>query len=335
MMQEFTYARPHQEAEAAVLAAEPHSSVIAGGTELLNWIRLGIAAPEHLVDIGRLPGRDEIKLEAGTLRIGALATLNQVGGHPLVQTHARVLAEACLAAASAQVRNRATLGGNVLQRTRCAYFRAEAPLPWACNKRVPGSGCSARHGVNDEHAIFGWTDACVAIQPSDPLVALACLDAEVEIVSADGSRIVPIGDLHVTQREAEALGEDPATYETTLRPNELIVGYRIPVVAGSRSSYLKIRERQSYAYALTTAAALIGVEDDVIATVRIALGSVAQRPWRLSGAEAALVGRRITEDDVRAAVEEDLRQARPLANNAYKVRLARNTAVRAVMTAGS
>ena len=168
---------------------------IAGGTELLNWFRLGIAAPERVIDLGRIEGLDAIERQGDRLSIGALATLGEIGEHPLVPTHAAVLAEACLAAASPQVRNRATIGGNLLQKTRCAYFRAEAPLPWGCNKRAPGTGCAARDGLNERHAIFGWTDACVATQPSDPVVALAALDAEVELQGRDGRRTLPVGRL--------------------------------------------------------------------------------------------------------------------------------------------
>jgi xanthine dehydrogenase YagS FAD-binding subunit len=334
-MREFNYERPHDHAEALTLTAQPETTVIAGGTELLNWMRLGIAAPRQIVDIARLPGLSEIAKNGDVLTIGSLADLNRVGEHPLVKTHARVLAEASLAAASAQVRNRATLGGNVLQRTRCPYFRAEEPLPWGCNKRSAGSGCSARDGINDEHAIFGWTQECVATHPSDPLVALSCLDAEVKLLSSSGTRTVPVRELHVTQREAAQAGEQPAQYETTLRPGELIVSYHIPIREGTSSSYVKVRERQSYAFALVAAAAAVRIDGGLIAHVRIALGSVAQRPWRLDRAEAALIGCPANEDSISAAIDEDLEQAEPLAGNAYKVRLARNTATRAVMLAVS
>jgi xanthine dehydrogenase YagS FAD-binding subunit len=330
-MREFTYSRPTTEAQAVALTAIAHTSVIAGGTELLNWMRLGVVAPQHVVDIARLPGRREIALKDETLLVGGLADLNQVGEHPLVESHATVLSEACLAAASAQLRNRATLGGNVLQRTRCPYFRAEEPLPWGCNKRLAGSGCSARHGINDEHAIFGWTDACVATHPSDPLVALACLDAEVDLLSAHGTRRIAVSELHLTQSEAELAGKESAQYESTLRPGELIVGYRIPVRAGARSSYVKVRERQSYAYALVSAAASVTMEHGVVAAIRLVLGSVAQRPWLLGGIESALVGQPLTEVRLAAAIDGLLEEARPLSGNGYKVRLARNAAVRAAM----
>lgn len=272
-----------------------------------------------------------IRLVDGDLAIGCLSTLNEIGEDPLVRAHATVLAEASLAAASAQIRNRATLGGNVLQRTRCAYFRAEEPLVFGCNKRVPGTGCGARRGFSDEHAIFGATAACAATHPSDPLVALACLDAEVEIASVSGQRRIPVAELHLTQQEARDACRDAARAETTLRDDELITAFWIPGHPGSRSTYLKVRERQSYAYALVAAAARVCIVDDVVDSITVTLGSVAQRPWRLRRVEGELTGRRLDEAAVRAAVQLDLRDARPLKDNAFKVALAGNAAVRAVM----
>lgn len=305
---------------------------LAGGTELLNWIRLGIAGPSRVVDVGRLPGLDRIAFDGVWLTIGALATLNEIGEHPLTLEHAAALAQACLKAASPQVRNRATLGGNVLQRTRCAYFRAEEPLPWACNKRSPGSGCGAITGVNADQAIFGWTDDCAATQPSDPAVALACLDAEIEIADAEGkARWLSMRDFHVSQAEALEAGDAPARKENRLATGELVRGYRIPTTPGVRSAYVKVRERESYAYAIVSAAASARVERGAFADVRVALGSVAQRPWRLYAAEAALHGATVEEGAVVAAVADAMTDARPLSGNAYKVKLAANAAVRAVM----
>ena len=334
-MRDFSYVRPDAEDDALALAAGPASAVIAGGTELLNWMRLGIEAPEQVVDIGRLARRAEIARDGETLHIGALATLNQVGEHPEVRAHLPGLADACLAAASAQLRNRATLGGNVLQRTRCPYFRAESPLSWGCNKREPGSGCGARTGLSDELAIFGATEQCAATHPSDPLVALACLDAEVELAATDGTRRIAVRTLHLTQREAAQAGRDPARAETTLRHGEVIVGYRLPIVPGARSAYVKVRERRSYAYAIVSAAASVVLVDGVLSSVRVALGSVAQRPWRLTQAEAALVGQPPEKARLRAAFEADLAAATPLPDNVYKVRLAQNTAVRAILHAAT
>ena len=190
-MIDFAYARAESESAAVAALADDHATVLAGGTELLNWVRLGIAAPERVVDIGGLDELRGITQDGDTLRIGALATLNEIGEHPLVVAHAGALASACLQAASAQIRNRATLGGNVLQRTRCAYFRAEEPVPWPCNRRSPGSGCAALAGLHERHAVFGWSDECVAVHPSDPAVALVALDAVVDVIGPAGPRAAP------------------------------------------------------------------------------------------------------------------------------------------------
>ena len=308
---------------------------IAGGTELLNWFRLGIAAPDKVIDVGGLAGLDAIERSHDHLSIGALATLNQIGEHAFVREHATALADACLKAASPQIRNRATIGGNVLQKTRCAYFRAEAPLPWGCNKRVPASGCSAREGLNERHAIFGWTDACVAVHPSDPLVALAALDAQVEIESRAGRRTLAIADLHLTQQEAAAAGLDAALAETRLNPGDVIVGYRVPIHAGQRSAYVKVRERASYEYALVAAAAVVEIEQGHIVRAAVALGSVAQKPWRLHAAEAQLVGQPPTRDAVLPILNAALADARPLEHNGYKVAMAAGAATRAIMEAAA
>jgi xanthine dehydrogenase YagS FAD-binding subunit len=308
---------------------------IAGGTELLNWFRLGIAAPDRVIDIGGIAGFSAIERSGDRLSIGALATLNEVGEHPLVCEHAAALAEACLKAASPQIRNRATIGGNVLQKTRCAYFRAEAPLPWGCNKRVPGSGCSAREGLNERHAIFGWTDACVAVQPSDPLVALAALDAEVEIAGRAGRRTLAVADLHLTQQEATAAGFDAALAETRLKPGEMIVGYHLPLRRGVRSAYVKVRERASYEYALVSAAATVVIDDGRIARAAVALGSVAQKAWRLHAAEEQLIGQPPTRDAVLPILVAGLADARPLAHNGYKVAMAAGAAMRAIVEAAA
>ena len=314
---------------------------IAGGTELLNWMRLGIIEPPHLIDIGRVKGMNAIHLDGERLSIGALATLNEVGENPLVAANAAVLGQACLKAASAQIRNRATLGGNALQKTRCAYFRAEAPLPWACNKRTPGTGCAALVGSNARHAIFGWTDSCVATQPSDPAVALAALDAEVEVVGPRGPRLISMTRFHVTPQETRASrpGGTPdhaeeARVENVLGAGEVITRYRIPVVAGERSAYLKVRERESYEYALVSAGVAIVLEGNRIRRVRIALGSVAHKPWRLVAAERALEGSVFDEATIRAATRDAMAAAQPLTDNGYKVLLAANTAARAVLMAG-
>jgi xanthine dehydrogenase YagS FAD-binding subunit len=332
-MQNFAYVvaqRPEDACAADGISTMP----IAGGTELLNWFRLGITAPSQVIDISRLEGLRTIEHLGDRLTIGALATLNMIGEHTLVRDYAAVLADACLKAASAQIRNRATIGGNVLQKTRCAYYRAEAPLPWGCNKREPGTGCAARHGLNERHAIFGWTDACVAVQPSDPLVALAALDAEVELLGREGRRTLRVADLHLTQEEAEREGGDAARLETRLQPGEIIVAYHLQIREGQRSAYVKVRERASYEYALVSAAAVLSLTNGTIGRAAIVLGSVAQKPWRLATAERQLVGQLPTREAVLPIIQAALADARPLAHNGFKVTMAVGAATRAIVEAG-
>ena len=337
-MRDFAYARAGTAEAAAGALAGPRTSVIAGGTELLNWFRLGIAAADRVVDIGGLDELRGIVRDGDELRIGALATLNEVGEHPLVSQLAGALASACLQAASAQIRNRATIGGNVLQRTRCPYFRAEEPLPWPCNKRDPGSGCTSLAGRHERQAIFGWTRDCVAVQPSDPAVALATLDAQADVLGPAGPRTIPMREFHLTQREAAAAG-DPMR-ETRLGPDELITGYRLPVSPGGQA-YIKVRERASYEYAIVSAAAAVrlagaraGSRVQRIAAARIALGSVAQRPWRLTAAEAELPGTPLTREALTPVIDRAMADADPLPQNGFKVLMARNAAVRALLAAG-
>jgi xanthine dehydrogenase YagS FAD-binding subunit len=277
-MTPFAYARATSLDQAVAAAAEPDTAFLAGGTELLNWLRLGITAPSRVVDITRLDALERIEpLPDGGLRIGALVRLNDAAQHETVMRDYPVLSQAILKAASAQLRNLATIGGNPLQKTRCAYFRAEETLP--CNKREPGSGCSALHGINDKHAIFGWTEKCVATQPSDPAVALAALDAVLVTAHRDGGRQIPATEFHTLP------GEHPE-HDNVLRHGELITAIEFPAPA-RRSAYLKVRERESYEYATVSAAAL-EMDGSSIRRARIALGSVAHRPWRLTAAEDRL-----------------------------------------------
>jgi xanthine dehydrogenase YagS FAD-binding subunit len=337
-MDDFAYRAVTDPAEALAAAAGEGALYLAGGTELLNWLRLGIARADELIDIGALHAQRGIGCSGDELRIGALATLGEVGEHPLVAEHAAALAQACLQSASQQLRNRATLGGNALQRTRCPYFRCEAPLPWPCNKREAGSGCAALGGLHERHAIFGWTDACIAVHPSDPLVALACLDAQAELLAPGASRSLAVERLHLSPEEAREEGAaDPgaqAQRESRLRRGELIAGYRLPIAAGERSAYVKVRERSSYEYALVSAAVALRIEDGRIARARIALGSVAQRPWRLPAAEREIVGLKPTREAVLPALREALAAARPLPQSAYKIGMAAHAAARAVALAG-
>jgi xanthine dehydrogenase YagS FAD-binding subunit len=340
-MRAFAYARATTP-EDAVKAAADGAAIIAGGTEFLNWMRLGIADAEKVVDIGRLESLRAITRREDGLRIGARATLNEIGTSEAVLHAAPVLAQACLKAASAQLRNRATIGGNVLQKTRCPYFRAEAPaagaMPWPCNKRVAGSGCAAKDSGYARLALFGWTDDCAATQPSDPAVALAVLNATVEVIGTGGARSIAMADFHLTQAEAaqSASAQHPATLENRLRSDELIVAFRVPVdAAAGRSAYVKVRERESYEYAMVSAAAAVDLDGQRIRSARIALGSIAQKPWRLTDAEAGLIGQSLDPAALDRALEAGLASARPLGGNAFKVKLARNAARRALMIAGS
>jgi xanthine dehydrogenase YagS FAD-binding subunit len=324
-MHPFSYVRPERADQAVAVGVDPAAMFIAGGTELLNWMRLGIVAPDRVVDISRINELGEIEpLADGGLRIGALVKLNDAAQHPAVARDYPVLSQAILKAASAQLRNLATVGGNLLQRTRCPYFRAEETLP--CNKRVPGSGCSALHGLNDKHAIFGWTEACVAVQPSDPAVALAALDAVVVTRAGDGGRRIPAREFHT-------LPADGPDHDNLLRHGELIVAIEV-LGPAPRSAYLKIRERESYEYATVSAAAALDLDGGVIRRARIALGSVAHRPWRLDRAEQQLAGLRLGSAETHAVIDAAFADARPLSHNAYKIPLARNAVLRVLETAG-
>ncbi|MBG0850373.1 xanthine dehydrogenase family protein subunit M [Streptomyces spinoverrucosus] len=320
-----TYARATTLDEALDAAHDPGTAVLAGGTELLNWLRLGITDADRVVDISRVPGLDRIEpLPGGGLRIGTLVRLNDVAAHPSVARDWPVLRMAIHKSASAQLRNLATIGANLLQKTRCAYFRSEEPVP--CNRRVPGSGCAAREGHDDRHALFGWTDDCIATQPSDPAVALAALDAHVVTRTATGGRRIAVTEFHV-------LPADGVDRDTVLEPGELVEAIELDAPAPC-SAYVKVRERESYEYAIVSAAVALRLRDDgVIDSARIALGSVAMRPWRLAEAERRVVGLAPDDDAVTSAIEAALAQARPVAGSAYKLAIARGAARRALMTA--
>jgi xanthine dehydrogenase YagS FAD-binding subunit len=324
-MLSFAYARTSDLDQALAAGAEPDVMFLAGGTELLNWLRLGIAAPRRVIDINGLAGLDRIEaLGDGGLHIGALVRLNDAAQHETVMRDYPVLSQAILKAASAQLRNLATIGGNPLQRTRCPYFRSEESLP--CNKRVPGSGCSARHGINDRHAIFGWSEHCVATQPSDPAVALAALDAVFVTAHREGGRRILATELHT-------LPGDQPERDHVLRPGELIIAIELPRPA-RHSAYLKLRERESYEYAIVSAAVNLEIEDGLIRRARIALGSVAHRPWRLTVAEDRLAGLSPgNRNGLRAAIAASFDEARSLSHNAHKIPLAKAAVLRAVEAA--
>jgi xanthine dehydrogenase YagS FAD-binding subunit len=323
-MKPFVYTRAASAAEAVTAASRPGVAVLAGGTELLNWMRIGVSEPEAVVDIGRLP-LEEIHLDGDVVHIGALAKLNDVAAHELVRDRFPALREAIHKSASAQLRNLATIGGNPLQSARCPYFRSESPTP--CNKRRPGSGCAARRGIADNHAIFGWTDDCVAVQPSDPATALVALDGILVTADQNGGRRLAIRDLH-------ALPSEDPTVHHVLRPGELIVDIEISGSARA-SAYVKVRERESYEYALVSAAVALELDGDLITRARIALGSVALKPWRLERAERLLVGTTIGSSQVGDSVKAAFAEARPSPGSAYKIPLAQNAVLRAIEEAAS
>jgi xanthine dehydrogenase YagS FAD-binding subunit len=322
----FAFAEASTLGEALALLAEPGTQAIAGGTELVNWLKEGIETPDCLVDLNRVPGLDGVEAGADELRLGALARMSDVAAHEAVAHDYPAVAEALLASASPQLRNMATIGGNLLQRTRCPYFRAEVDL--ACNKRRPGTGCSALESGEDRGlAIFGGNDRCIATHPSDLAVALAALDGRLETMTAGGGRTVAIADLY------RLPGETPER-DTILEPGELILAVVVPASAlARRSHYLKLRERASYEFALVSAAVGVELDGSSIRAATVALGGVAPKPWRLAG--DALSGIDLEDEAaLRTSLEPDFAAARPGQRNGFKVELARRAVVRALQTAG-
>lgn len=320
-----SYDRPGSVPEALRLRGS-EGSYIAGGTELVPLMRAGIADFRRLVDLRwtDLPAAVHLAPD-GMLVLGAAAKMADVAQHPAVRERCPVLVQALLASASPQVRNMATLGGNLLQRTRCGYFRDGA---FNCNKREPGSGCPAQEGDHRRHAIFGGSPACVAVHASDLAVALTALDACLTLHGPEGERRLPLAELYLDP------GETPWR-ETALAERELILAVEIPAEAmGASSAYVKVRDRAAFEFALVSAAAMVRLDAGRIAKVAIALGGVAPRPWRLHGAEARLIGQPLTEDAVAAALHVDFAAARPLRGNGFKVELARRAAERAMALAG-
>jgi xanthine dehydrogenase YagS FAD-binding subunit len=329
-MHPFALSRADDPARAiAAHAQDAALAFIAGGTDLIGLIKDRAALPERVLDINGLPGMARIEpLPGGGLRIGALARMSDVAADMEVRRRFPVIAEALLFAASPQLRNMASMGGNIMQRTRCAYFRDEDELP--CNKRRPGSGCAALHGLNRNHAIFGWSEACVATHPSDLAVALAALDAVVIVRGQTAERPIPFGDFH------RLAGRTPER-DTALERGDLIVAIEVPASVEARAShYLKVRDRQSYEFALVSAAAAVATEGRRIRSARLALGGVAHKPWRLAAAETALRGLSLDDSDgLRSAIAASFTDARPLSHNAFKVELAQRVALRALRTAGA
>ncbi|MEU1745509.1 FAD binding domain-containing protein [Micromonospora arida] len=321
-MKAFRYHRPADVAEAvAVLAAEPRAAYLGGGTNLVDLMKLGVQRPDVLVDVTRLPLDTVEGLPDGGLRIGATVRNSDLAAHPVVRRDYPVLARALLAAASGQLRNMATTGGNLLQRTRCVYFQDTGK---ACNKREPGSGCAALHGQNRDLAVLDWSEQCVATHPSDLAVALAALDTVVEVHEADGPRDIPIADFY----------RSPGTHperETTLARGALITAVRLaPLPAARRSTYLKVRDRASFAFAVGSVAAVLDLDGDVVRDVRLAYGAVAHRPWRAYRAEQELRGRPFSPELAARAADAELAEARPLRHNGFKLPLTRAITVRAL-----
>jgi xanthine dehydrogenase YagS FAD-binding subunit len=319
-MHPFTYRRAADAPSATSLLREPGSEVIAGGTDLLQLMKDDVRRPARLVDITGLPW-GAIEWGPAGLRLGALARMGDVADVAAVRDGYPVIAEALLASASPQVRNMATIGGNLLQRTRCVYFRDVAT---PCNKRAPGTGCSALEGENRLHAVLGGSAHCVATHPSDLAVALTALDAVLVLQGATGSRRVPLEVFHLLP------GETPDR-ETVLQPGELIAAVEVPAAPFARNSrYLKIRDRASFEFALASAAVALDIKNGVIRQARLALGGVATKPWRAREAEALLIGHRAVPASFVAAADQALADAHPLSQNGFKVELAKRTLVRAL-----
>jgi xanthine dehydrogenase YagS FAD-binding subunit len=328
-MKSFDYVRPTTLRDAVSAASEPGAAYLAAGTNLLDLMKGGVTKPDRLVDITHLPDLDRIEdLADGSVRIGALVRNADLAHDRNFAQRFPAVAEALLSGASAQLRNAATIGGNLLQRTRCAYFYDPAS---ACNKRIPGSGCDARGGDNRHHAILGWSANCIATHPSDFCVALVALDAVVEIEGRAGRREIPLEMFH-------CLPGDRPDRESVLEPGEMIVAVRLPADAAlfaAHARYLKVRDRTSYAFAIVSAAAALRVEAGVIAQARIALGGVAPKPWRAREAEQILIGARAHTSVFRRAAEAALADAKPSGDNAYKIELARRVVARVLTLAAA
>jgi xanthine dehydrogenase YagS FAD-binding subunit len=325
-MNSFSYQRAGDVASALQQIREPGAKFIGGGSNLLDLMKGGIERPVLLIDINQLPLSDITVRPDGGLRIGALARNSDVAAHPVVRAVYPLLTQALVSGASPQLRNMATVGGNLLQRTRCGYFYDTAFD--ACNKRTPGSGCAALDGQNRNHAIFGASPQCIAVNPSDMSVALSALDAVVNVEGANGARSIAIADFH-------RLAGDTPERDTNLAPDELIVSVDLPRSRFSdHAHYLKVRDRASYAFALVSAATAFDLDGGVVRDVRIVLGGVAHKPWRAHAAETALRGQPFNADTRAEAGRMAMSGARPYAHNGFKVELTRRAVERSLALAG-
>ena len=306
------------------IGSDPNAKFIAGGTNLIDLMKEDVERPSRLIDISRLPLGAVEETPDGGVRIGALVPNADLAHHPLIARRYPMLASAILAGASAQLRNMASTGGNLLQRTRCYYFYDTAT---PCNKREPGSGCSARNGLNRIHAILGTSESCIATHPSDMCVALAALDARVHVAGPAGERVIEFADFH-------RLPGDTPQRDTNLQPNEIVTAVALPAQGfAGNCTYLKIRDRLSYAFALVSVAAALEFDGDTIKDARLALGGVAHRPWRDAAAEATLRGQPASKPAFAQAADFVLRDATGFAHNAFKIDLARRVIVRALTQA--
>jgi xanthine dehydrogenase YagS FAD-binding subunit len=323
----FQYARANDVADAVrLIIADPGAKFIAGGTNLIDLMKEDVERPTRLIDITRLPLKSVEETADGGWRIGALVPNSDLAHHPLIAARYPVLASAILAGASAQLRNMASTGGNLLQRTRCYYFYDTAT---PCNKREPGSGCSAIAGLNRMHAILGTSEACIATHPSDMCVALAALDAKVHVTGPAGERAIAFSEFH-------RLPGDTPQRDTNLRPDEIVTAVELPARGfAANYTYLKIRDRLSYAFALVSVAAALELEGDAIKEARLALGGVAHKPWRDPAAEAALRGQTANQSNFARAADLLLRDAKGFEHNAFKVDLAHRAIVRALTQAAA
>ena len=324
-MHSLSYERARDPAHAIALAQQPGCAFIGGGTNLLDLIKGDVEHSAKLIDITRI-GLDGIaELPGGGVRIGALARNSDTANHALIRQRYPLLAQALLSGASPQLRNMATVGGNLMQRTRCPYFNDTAFDQ--CNKRLPGSGCGAREGYHRTHAILGASPACIAVNPSDMNVALAALDALVTIAGPKGERTVPVLDFH-------RLPGDTPQRDTTLQPGEMIVAVDLPASPfAAHAHYLKVRDRASYAFALVSVAAGLSIENGLVRRAALALGGVAHKPWRVRAAEQLLEGQPLSEAQCRAAAQALTAGARPLKDNKFKLQLAQRAIVRALKQA--
>jgi len=328
-MKTFDYVRPASVQDAVAAASEPDAAYLASGTNLLDLMKGGISRPGKLVDISHLPGLDRIEeLANGGVRIGTLVRNADLAHNRDFARRFPAVAEALLSGASAQLRNAATVGGNLLQRTRCAYFYDTAS---GCNKRNPGAGCDARGGANRLHAIMGWSESCIAAHPSDLCVPLVALDAVVEVEGRAGRRDIPLEEFH-------RLPGDTPERESVLERGEMIVAVRLPPDAAhfaAHARYLKVRDRTSYAFAVASAAAALRLERDTITEARLALGGVAAKPWRAREAEESLRGARADASAFRRAAEAALATAKSAGDNGFKIELARGIVARALTLAAA